>query len=46
MGRCRNWELIIYPESCDIDLLKEKLSDMQINFYLDIFLNDKDAVLS
>ena len=34
MGRCKNWELIAYPESCDKELLLEKLSDLQINYYL------------
>lgn len=34
MGRCKNWELIVYPESCDLDILKGWLSDHQLNFYL------------
>ena len=34
MARSKNWELIAYPESCEKDLLLDKLSDMQINFYL------------
>ena len=34
MARCKNWELIAYPESCEKELLLEKLSDLQINYYL------------
>lgn len=34
MSRSKNWELIAYPENCDKELLLEKLSDLQINYYL------------
>ena len=34
LSRSKNWELIAYPENNDKELLLDKLSELQINYYL------------